>query len=100
LFNLNESLTINFQLDESASKSFFSFIVAANPLGQFIVSPLLGYWANKSPSIRSSIIASLIVFIISSAFYASLNLFGSGVEWWMVNLTFDFCIFLFMKMEF
>jgi MFS transporter, ceroid-lipofuscinosis neuronal protein 7 len=59
-------------------------IVAANPLGQFILSPILGYWTNKATSIRYPIIASLVMFCISSGVYSSLDLMGSGVKYWML----------------
>lgn len=45
---------------------------------------MLGYWQNKVPSIRTPIIASLIVFCISNGLYSSLNLVGDGVKFWML----------------
>lgn len=57
--------------------------MAANPLGQFIFSPLIGYWANKATSIRWPIMASLVIFILSNALYSSLDLIDSGVKYWM-----------------
>lgn len=62
--------------------------MAANPLGQFILSPLLGFWTNKVTSIRFPIIASLVMFCISSGLYSSLDLFGSGVKYWMLFIRF------------
>jgi hypothetical protein len=63
--------------------------VAANPLGQFIFSPFIGFWQNKSASIRWPIIASLIVFIVSNAFYSSLDLLiDYGVKYWMLVIRF------------
>lgn len=76
------------QLDPSAGKHFFSFVVAANPLGQFVLSPLLGYWTNKSTSIRFPIIASLVLFCISSGLYSSLDLMTFGVKYWMLIVRF------------
>lgn len=58
--------------------------MAANPLGQFIFSPLIGFWANKSSSIRWPIIASLVIFIISNGLYSSLDLIDNGVKYWMI----------------
>ncbi|KAG5677633.1 hypothetical protein PVAND_007374 [Polypedilum vanderplanki] len=77
------------KLDPGTTKEFYSLIVAANPLGQFIFSPLIGLWQNKSASIRWPIITSLIIFIISNAFYSSLDmLVGYGVKYWMLIIRF------------
>jgi MFS transporter, ceroid-lipofuscinosis neuronal protein 7 len=76
------------QLDPDAGKHFFSFVVAANPLGQFVFSPILGYWTNKVPSIRYSIVTSLVMFCISSGLYSSLDLMGGGVKYWMLIVRF------------
>ena len=42
-----------FQLDDSLGKEALGWVVAANPLGQMIASPLLGLWGYKTGSIRS-----------------------------------------------
>lgn len=76
------------QLDPASTKGFYSVIVAANPLGQFIFSPLIGYWTNKSASIRIPIITSLVIFILSNAFYSSLDLINNGVKYWMLIIRF------------
>ncbi|CRK92704.1 CLUMA_CG006231, isoform A [Clunio marinus] len=76
------------KLDPHAGKPFFSLILAANPLGQFILSPILGYWTNKVPSIRIPIITSLVMFCVSSGLYSSLDLIESGVKFWMLVVRF------------
>ncbi|KAL7050574.1 hypothetical protein ACKWTF_004128 [Chironomus riparius] len=76
------------KLDPSSTKGFYSIIVAANPLGQFIFSPLIGFWTNKSTSIRVPIIASLVIFMISNALYTSLDLIEDGVKYWMLIIRF------------
>lgn len=60
------------------------YIVAANPLGQMIFSPLFGKWANKAPSIRIPFIVSMIIFCIASAVYSSLDTFGTSAKYWML----------------
>lgn len=58
-------------------------IVAANPLGQMIFSPLFGWWSNKIKSIRFPLLASMAIFCISSALYSSLDLVTQDVKYWM-----------------
>lgn len=50
----------SFQLDPTAGKEFMGFIVAANPLGQMIFSPLFGWWSNKLKSIRVPLLVSMV----------------------------------------
>lgn len=59
------------------------FIVAANPLGQMIFSPLFGWWSNKLKSIRMPLLVSMAVFCLSSALYSSLDLIKDDVKYWM-----------------
>lgn len=58
--------------------------MAANPLGQFLLSPVLGYWQNKMPSIRIPILTSLVIFCISNGLYSSLDLIPEGKKYWML----------------
>lgn len=58
-------------------------IVAANPLGQFIFSPVFGYWANKAKSLRTPFIVSLALFAISSGLYSCLETVDSHVKYYM-----------------
>lgn len=60
------------------------FVVAANPFGQMIFSPLVGWWSNKLGSIRIPLIVSLIVFTLASGMYSSLELFPSYRKHWML----------------
>ena len=59
------------------------FIVAANPLGQFIFSPVFGYWSNKSTSLRVPFIVSLIIFALSSGVYSCLDIVYNNVKFYM-----------------
>ncbi|CAO1437512.1 unnamed protein product [Diamesa tonsa] len=71
------------KLDPHAGKEFMGFIVAANPLGQMIFSPFVGWWANKLPSIRLPLLVSMAIFSMSSALYSSLDLLKDDVKYWM-----------------
>ncbi|XP_037937280.1 major facilitator superfamily domain-containing protein 8 isoform X2 [Teleopsis dalmanni] len=59
-------------------------IVAANPLGQMIFSPLFGWWYNKLGSIRLPLLTSLALFTVASATYSSLELRPDNVKYWML----------------
>lgn len=59
-------------------------VVAANPLGQMIFSPLFGWWSNKIRSIRIPMICSLTLFTVASAIYSSLELKPDNVKYWML----------------
>lgn len=72
------------KLDPSAGKEFMGFVVAANPFGQMIFSPLVGWWSNKLGSIRIPLIVSLTIFTVSSIIYSSLELFEDYRKYWML----------------
>lgn len=60
------------------------YIVAANPLGQMLFSPLVGLWSNKLGSVRIPVMLSLLLFTLSSAVYSSLELLSSHRKHWML----------------
>ncbi|XP_042882470.1 major facilitator superfamily domain-containing protein 8-like [Penaeus japonicus] len=72
------------QLDTGVSKEFLGWVIAANPLGQMITSPLLGLWGNKSGSNRGAFLATVLLFIIGNILYSILNLFGSAAKGVMI----------------
>ncbi|KAL7732400.1 hypothetical protein ACLKA6_004375 [Drosophila palustris] len=72
------------ELDPSAGKEFMGLIVAANPLGQMIFSPIFGWWGNKLGTIRLPLLISLGLFTIASGLYSSLELCQDNVKYWML----------------
>ncbi|XP_070502562.1 major facilitator superfamily domain-containing protein 8-like [Chironomus tepperi] len=72
------------KLDKNAGKEFMGYIIAANPLGQFIFSPIFGWWANKASSVRTPFIVSMIIFCFASAMYSCLDIVENNVKCWMV----------------
>ena len=60
------------------------FIVAANPFGQMLFSPLVGWWSNRLGSIRIPLIFSLLLFTFASAIYSCLELFDGNIKHWML----------------
>lgn len=63
-------------------------IVAANPLGQMIFSPIFGWWGNKLGTIRLPLLCSLALFTLASATYSSLELRPDNVKYWMLGSRF------------
>ncbi|XP_059487395.1 major facilitator superfamily domain-containing protein 8-like [Neocloeon triangulifer] len=73
------------KLDPHAGKGFYGYVVAANPLGQMIFSPLFGYWCNKIGSVRIPMLTSLAMFTLSTSAYSLLELFPSKhIKYWML----------------
>ncbi|XP_058129615.1 major facilitator superfamily domain-containing protein 8-like [Anopheles ziemanni] len=72
------------KLDPHAGKEFLGWIVAANPVGQMIFSPLIGWWGNRLGSIRLPLLCSLAMFSIASGIYSCLELFSSHQKYWML----------------
>ncbi|XP_033220134.1 major facilitator superfamily domain-containing protein 8 isoform X2 [Belonocnema kinseyi] len=59
---------------ESPGVEFMGFVVAANPLGQMIFSPLVGWWGNKLGSIRLPLLLTLALFAFASGLYSVLEI--------------------------
>ncbi|XP_036325798.1 major facilitator superfamily domain-containing protein 8-like isoform X1 [Rhagoletis pomonella] len=72
------------KLDPHAGKEFMGLIVAANPLGQMIFSPLFGWWSNKIGTIRLPLLCSIVLFTVASGLYSSLEMRPDNVKYWML----------------
>lgn len=73
------------QLDPSAGKEFMGYVVASNPFGQMIFSPLFGLWGNRTKSVRLPLLFSIAIFAVASGIYSSLEMFpGVHVKYWML----------------
>ncbi|KAK7086631.1 Major facilitator superfamily domain-containing protein 8 [Halocaridina rubra] len=72
------------QLDSGVSKEFLGWVIAVNPLGQMLASPLLGLWANKAGSSRGPLLFTVALNILGNALYAILSVFGSAARAMMV----------------
>ncbi|XP_063989056.1 major facilitator superfamily domain-containing protein 8 [Diachasmimorpha longicaudata] len=71
-------------LDPTAGKKFMGYVVAANPLGQMLFSPLVGWWGNKRGSVRLPLLVTLALFVASSAVYSSLQIIPGSPKVWMI----------------
>ncbi|XP_064079304.1 major facilitator superfamily domain-containing protein 8-like isoform X2 [Macrobrachium nipponense] len=59
-------------LNAELGKEYVGWVVAANPLGQVLASPLLGLWGNKAGSIRIPCIVTVMAYIFGNAMYSLL----------------------------
>ena len=50
------------------------YVVAANPLGQMLFSPLVGWWGNKRGSVRLPLLVTLALFTFASGMYSAVEL--------------------------
>ncbi|XP_037047461.1 major facilitator superfamily domain-containing protein 8 [Bradysia coprophila] len=73
------------KLDPNAGKEFMGLVVASNPFGQMLFSPLFGWWGNKIKSVRIPLFCSIAIFCVASAMYSTLEYFPSAtVKYWML----------------
>ncbi|XP_044019585.1 major facilitator superfamily domain-containing protein 8-like [Aphidius gifuensis] len=61
------------KLDRQADKRFWSYVVAANPLGAMLFALLIGWWGNIRGSPTLPMIVTLSLFVISLSFYSLLD---------------------------
>ncbi|KAJ8683368.1 hypothetical protein QAD02_019160 [Eretmocerus hayati] len=62
------------KLDPLASKEYMGYVVAANPLGQMLFSPLVGWWGNKTGTVRLPMLITLALFTLASAMYSIIEI--------------------------
>ena len=75
-------------MDPSADKKFLGWVIAANPLGQLISSPLVGYVANRWKSVRLLCILTGILNVIGFALYASVGALPQPRKYWIIMARF------------
>jgi len=63
-------------LDPTKTKSSLGWVVAANPFGQMVAAPILGYWGNRAGTVRFAMIVSITCFIGGNVMYSLLHAFG------------------------
>ena len=56
----------------------YSWVVALNPIGQVIFSPILGWLSDKLNGVRWIGIGTSVVFIIANILYAILSVFPTN----------------------
>ncbi|XP_012339096.1 major facilitator superfamily domain-containing protein 8 isoform X1 [Apis florea] len=72
------------KLDSSAGKEYMGYVVAANPLGQMLFSPLVGWWGDKRGSIRLPLLSTLALFTFASGLYSILEIVPGDRKMYMI----------------
>jgi len=72
------------QLEKEPHKELLGWVIAANPIGQLIFSPLIGWFCTFLNSIRLPSIFCLFVFIVSNVWYALLPLHQENAQYFMM----------------
>lgn len=72
------------QLDKNAGKEFMGYVVAANPLGQMLFSPLVGWWGDRRGSIRLPLLSTLFLFTFASGLYSVLEIVPGDRKMYMI----------------
>ncbi|XP_017876594.1 major facilitator superfamily domain-containing protein 8 [Ceratina calcarata] len=76
------------KLDSTAGKEFMGWVIAANPLGQMLFSPLVGWWGDKRGSIRLPLLSTLALFTFASGMYSILEVVPGDKKMYMVAARF------------
>lgn len=64
------------------------YVVAANPLGQMLFSPLVGWWGDKRKSIRLPLLSTLTLFTFASGLYSVLEILPGNPKTYMLAARF------------
>ena len=75
-------------MDPEAGTQFLGFFVAAQPLGQLIFSPIMGYLGNRIGSIRILSMISTLILASGFAFYACVSLLPEPRRWYLFTARF------------
>uniref|UniRef100_A0A1I7S9V9 MFS domain-containing protein n=1 Tax=Bursaphelenchus xylophilus TaxID=6326 RepID=A0A1I7S9V9_BURXY len=61
-------------VDSESTETFYGAVIAAYSVGQFIASPLFGYWSSRSGSVRGPMTTCLALSIFGNFFYVTAEL--------------------------
>lgn len=75
-------------MDKNAGKEFMGYVVAANPLGQMLFSPLVGWWGDRRGSIRLPLLSTLALFTFASGLYSVLEIVPGDQKMYMIAARF------------
>lgn len=65
-------------------KSFLGYVVAAQPLGQLISSPILGYLGNRFGSVRYLTMTTMSILCLGFIFYACIHALPPPRKWYLI----------------
>jgi len=65
-------------------KDFLGYVIAAQPLGQLIFSPLMGYLGNRFGSVRYLSMTTMTILCCGFVFYACIHALPPPRKWYLV----------------
>lgn len=65
-------------------KDFLGYVIAAQPLGQLIFSPIMGYLGNRFGSVRYLSMTTMMLQCIGFIFYACVHALPPPRKWYLV----------------
>lgn len=72
------------QIDPDGDKRFLGWVIAANPIGQLISSPIVGWLGSKLGSVRWLCMMTGVLNLIGFTMYACLGAFVEPRRYWMI----------------
>jgi len=72
------------QIDGEADKRFLGWVVAANPVGQLLSAPLVGWLSSRWNSVRWLCMATSLLNSVGFMIYASLSVMPGDQKYWMI----------------
>lgn len=70
-------------MDPNAGNGFLGFFIAAQPLGQLIFSPIMGYLGNRIGSVRILTMISMLFLAAGFALYACVSAIPPPRKWYL-----------------
>ena len=67
-----------YKLDEGPLITMYGWVVAVNPLGQMLFSPLLGFISDRVGSVRLACIVGSVAYVVGNGLYSILSVFPEG----------------------
>ncbi|CEF61823.1 Major facilitator superfamily and Major facilitator superfamily domain, general substrate transporter and Major facilitator superfamily domain-containing protein [Strongyloides ratti] len=71
-------------LDSNASSTFFGYAIASYSVGNIILSPLFGWWSNKTGTIKPPVYFGLYAQLLGNFIYMNLEWFPVGAKYGMI----------------
>ena len=72
------------QIDADADKRVLGWVIAANPVGQLISSPIVGWLGNRFGSVRWLCMLTGVLNMIGFVLYACLGGLPQQRRYWMI----------------
>ena len=72
------------QLDPTTTEMFFGIMITVYSVGKIVVSPLIGWWSNKTRQVKSQLYMGLCFQLLGNVLYLCAQLFSSNEKYFML----------------